>query len=225
MNLVDLIVLGAIGLVALLGLKSGFVKPVSGIGGMVLGALVALQMYGEVAALLAAYIDKELWRNVAGFIAVLLATTIITRAIAIMVKKLLSALVLGWVDHVAGAFGGAALGLVMAGTAIFIVSGVDNDAAQTALADSVIAPEISRASLISLISSSTPWCAAQPEGAANGDCADFKGLLSGLIGFDVGDKVDGMLGGQKLGDLVGAMKGNINGSSPQELMQLANAQQ
>lgn len=221
MNVVDLIVLGAIGLVALLGLKAGFLKPASGIGGLILGVLVATQMHGEVAALLIGYIDKELWRNVAGFITVVLATTIFTRAVAILVRRLLSALVLGWIDHVAGAFGGAALGLVMAGTAIFIVSGVDNAAAQTALAESAIAPEISRASLIS---SSTPWCAALPESAANGNCTDFKGLLSGVIGFDVGDKVSGMLGGQKLGDLVGAMKGNINGNSPQELMQQASAQ-
>ena len=222
MNVVDLIVLGAIGLVALLGLKSGFVKPASGIGGMILAVLIALQMYGEVAALLAAFLDKELWRNAAAFMAVMIATTIVTRAIAIMVKRLLSALVLGWVDHVAGAFGGAALGLVMAGTAIFIVSGVDNAAAQTALADSVIAPKISRASLFS---SSTPWCAAQPEGAANGDCTDFNGLLSGVIGFDIGDKIGNALGGVKLGELVGAMKGNVNGSSPQEFIQAASAQQ
>lgn len=217
MNVVDLIILGAVILMGLMGLKAGFLKPVSGIGGLILGVVVAIQMHGEVAVLLAGYIDKELWRNVAGFIAVVLATTVITRVIAIMVKKLLSALVLGWMDHVAGAFGGVALGLVIAGTAIFIVSGVDNAAAQTALADSVIAPKISRASIIS---SSTPWCAAQPEGAANGDCTDFNGL----IGFDIGDKVSGMFGGYNLGELVGAMKGNLNGNSPQELMQLANAQ-
>lgn len=221
MNVVDFIILGAVILMALMGLKAGFLKPVSGIGGLILGVLVALQMHGEVAALLAAYIDKELWRNVAGFIAVVVVTTILTRAIAIMVKKLLSALVLGWVDHVVGAFGGAALGLVIVSTALFIASGVDNAAARTALADSVIAPEISRASLIS---SSTPLCAAQPEGAANGNCTDFKGLLTGLIGFDVGDKVSGMFGGYNLGELVGAMKGNINGSSPQELMQQASVQ-
>ena len=220
MNVVDLIVLGAIGLVALLGLKSGFVKPASGIGGMILGVLIALQMYGEVAAMLAGYIDKELWRNVAGFIVVVLATTIVTRVIAIIVKKLLSALVIGWADHVAGAFGGTALGLVLAGTAIFIVSGVDNAAVRTALADSAITSGITR---VSLISSSTPLCSAQPEGAANGDCTDFNGLLSGLIGFDIGDKVSGMFGGYNLGELVGAMKGNINGNSPQELMQQAGA--
>ena len=87
--------------------------------------------------------------------------------------------------------------------------------------ESTLAEDISRASLIS---SSTPWCSTLPEGAANGDCTDFKGLLTGLIGFDVGDKVEGMLGGHKLGDIVGAMKGDINGSSPKDFMQLVNVQ-
>ena len=221
MNVVDLIILGAVILMALMGLKAGFLKPVSDIGGLILGVVVAIQMHGEVAVLLVDYIDKELWRNVAGFIAVVLATTAITRVIVIMVKKLLSALVLGWMDHVVGAFGGAALGLVIVSTVLFLASGVDNANARTALADSVIAPEISRASLIS---SSTLWCSAQPEGAANGNCTDFRGLLTGLIGFDVSDKVDGVLGGQKLGDIVGAMKGDINGSAPGDIVQLANAQ-
>ena len=221
MNVVDLIILGAVILMALMGLKAGFLKPVSDIGGLILGVVVAIQMHGEVAVLLVDYIDKELWRNVAGFIAVVLATTAISRVIVIMVKKLLSALVLGWMDHVVGAFGGAALGLVIVSTVLFLASGVDNANARTALADSVIAPEISRASLIS---SSTPWCSAQPEGAANGNCTDFRGLLTGLIGFDVSDKVDGVLGGQKLGDIVGAMKGDINGSAPGDIVQLANAQ-
>ena len=30
--------------------------------------------------------------------------------------------------------------------------------------------------------------------AANGNCTDFRGLLTGLIGFDVSEKVDGVLG-------------------------------
>ncbi|MCH7745853.1 MAG: CvpA family protein [Chloroflexi bacterium] len=217
MNIVDFIILGAVGLVALLGLKAGFLKPVSGIGGLILGVMVAIQQHGEVAALLVGYIDKELWRNVAGFIAVVLVATLVTRAVAFMVKKLLSALALGWADHVVGAVGGAALGLVIVSTALVIASGVDNANAQTALAGSVIAPEISSASLIS---SSTPWCSAQPDGAASGGCADFKGLLTGLIGTDVKSKV----GGPEAGRYVGAMKGDINGTSTEEYIQLANAQ-
>ena len=221
MNIVDLIILGGVGLTALLGLKAGFLKSVSGIGGLILGVMVAIQQHGEVAALLVGYIDKELWRNVAGFIAVVLVATLVTRAVAFMVKKLLSALALGWADHVVGAVGGAALGLVIVSTALFIASGVDNAAARTALAESAIAPEISGASLIS---SSTLWCLARPDGAASGGCTDLKSLFTGLIGTDAKGKVGDVLGGPNLGDLVGAMKGNINGSSPLELIQQAGTQ-
>ncbi|MFP6565740.1 MAG: hypothetical protein VB961_00410 [Dehalococcoidia bacterium] len=42
-----------------------------------------------------------------------------------MLKRVLNTPVSGWVDHVAGADGGAALGLVLAGTGIFLLRGAD----------------------------------------------------------------------------------------------------
>ena len=49
-----------------------------------------------------------------------------------MVKKVLNKPV-GWVDHVAGAAGGAALGLGLAGTGIFLLTGADLDTTRDGL--------------------------------------------------------------------------------------------
>ena len=65
-----------------------------------------------------------------------------------MVKKVLNTPVLGWVDHVAGAAGGAALRLVLAGTGIFLLTGADLDPTRDALAASKLAPEMSRATIL-----------------------------------------------------------------------------
>ena len=64
-----------------------------------------------------------------------------------MVKKVLNKPA-GWVDHVAGAAGGAALGLVLAGTGIFLLTGADLDPTRDALAASKLAPEVSCATVL-----------------------------------------------------------------------------
>ena len=70
MNALDLIIIGAVGIVALLGLKSGILKPISGIGGFVLGVFLALQNYGEVALLLSEYIEGAMFKNIAAFVSI-----------------------------------------------------------------------------------------------------------------------------------------------------------
>ncbi len=54
----------------------------------------------------------------------------------------------GMVDHVAGAAGSAALGLGLAGTGIFLLTGADLDTTRDALAASKLAPEVSRATVL-----------------------------------------------------------------------------
>ena len=65
-----------------------------------------------------------------------------------MLKKVLNTPVSGWVDHVASADGGAALGLVLAGTGIFLLTGADLDPTRDVLAASKLAPEVSRATVL-----------------------------------------------------------------------------
>lgn len=64
-----------------------------------------------------------------------------------MAKKVLNTPV-GWVEYVAGAAGGAALGLLLAGTGIFLLTGTALDPTRDALAASKLAPEVSRATVL-----------------------------------------------------------------------------
>ena len=174
MNAVDLIIIGAVGLLALLGHKSGLLKPVSGIGGLVLGIFLAMHHSAQAAPLLVDYIDGETLRRVAAFASIVLAATIACRVAAILIKWLLNTLVHGWVDHVAGAAGGAALGIILSGTTVYVLSGTNLGSTSHALEVSRLAPEISRASLIS---ADMPWCSSIQGSPADQSCTDLKSLF------------------------------------------------
>ena len=137
MNVVDLVIIGVVAFLGLTGLRSG----------LIIGVILAMQHNAEVALMLADYIEGELPHRVAAFGGIVIASATVARLVAWMVKKVLNTPV-GWVDHVAGAAGGAALGLVLAGTGIFLLTGADLDPTRDALAASKLAPEVSRATVL-----------------------------------------------------------------------------
>ena len=110
MNAVDLPIVVTVALLALLGLKTGLLKPISGIGGLVIGVFVAIQQSAELAASLEQYIEGDNARRIAAFVAIVIITVVVSRIAAFLIKKLLTTLVLGWLDHVAGAVAGAVAG-------------------------------------------------------------------------------------------------------------------
>ena len=110
MNVVDLVIIGVVAFLGLIGLRSGLLRPISGTGGLIIGVLLAKQHNAEVALMLADYIEGELPHRVAAFGGIVIASATVARLVAWMVKKVLNTLVLGWVDHVAGAAGGARAG-------------------------------------------------------------------------------------------------------------------
>ena len=222
MNAVDLIIIAAVGLLAFMGLKSGLLKPVLGIGGLILGGVLGFRYHDEVAPLLVEYIDREMWRNVVGFIAILLAVAVAARIAATLIKSLLSVLFLGWVDHVAGALGGTAVGIVLVGTAVYLLTGADLAPTREALAASKLAPKISGASLVS---SDKPWCSSLVGDASENsqDCTDLKGLANQFLGRKISGKVDGLLEGKDLGTLADVIKGTLTGS-PEDVTDLVKEQ-
>ena len=65
MNLVDLIIIGTLGLLALMGLRSGILVPVSGVAGVILGVVLATQYHGQLAFALTEHVVGETVRRVA----------------------------------------------------------------------------------------------------------------------------------------------------------------
>ena len=216
----DLVILAVVGLAALLGLQSGILKPVSGTGGLVLGVLLAVQHKSRVAAMLVEHIEDELPRQVVAFVAIALVVIVVARTAAILFKRLLGALAIGWTDQVAGALGGAAVGTVLAGTAVFLLTGADFAPTRESIRSSVLAPEVTRASLFA---SPDPWCSTLPDSAAEADqaCTDLKGLAAKLIGRYVPKEGRELLGDDGV-NLAEVLKGTLTGS-PADLKRLAGS--
>lgn len=113
MHMADMIIIGAVVAFGLLARKWGILKPATGLGGLVLGVIAAINFSGQVTPLLVEYIDSERLREIGAFAAVVLAVVVGVRVAGVLLKKLLALLVLGWVDHVAGAAAGVVLGIVL----------------------------------------------------------------------------------------------------------------
>ena len=186
MNVVDLVIIGVVAFLGLIGLRSGLLRPISGTGGLIIGVLLAKQHNAEVALMLADYIEGELPHRVAAFGGIVIASATVARLVAWMVKKVLNTLVLGWVDHVAGAAGSAALSLVLAGTGTFLLTGADLDPTGDALAASKLAPEVFRATVLT---SDQPWCSEVESGVVGTNCTDRTGLLNDYFGERISAQV------------------------------------
>ena len=95
LNGFDLIIVGAVMLLSLMWLKSGILKPVSGIGGLFLGSVLAIGYSAQVATLLVDYIDGEMMQRVVAYIAIVLSVAIASRLAASLIRSLLSSLTIG----------------------------------------------------------------------------------------------------------------------------------
>ena len=73
----------------------------------------ALILIGSALMAIAAHIQVPFWPvklSMQSFVAIVIGSVVVSRIAALLIKKLLTTLVLGWLDHVAGAVAGAAVG-------------------------------------------------------------------------------------------------------------------
>ncbi len=215
MNAVDLPIVATVVLLALIGLKTGLLKPISGIGGLIIGVILAVQYSAELAVSLEQNIEGETVRRIAAFAGIVVISTVASRIAALLIKKLLSSLVLGWMDHVAGALAGTAPGLVLVGTSVHLVTGANIDSTRDALAESKLAPAVTKASLVA---STKPWCWQVTEGAA---CTDISGLFNQYLGRHISGTVEEFLG-DDAGSLVDVVQTTLRGDT-QDLVSLAGS--
>ena len=219
MTLVNIIILSTLALLTLVGFKSGLLIPVSGIGGLAIGVLLAAHHHGALAFLLTDQIQEEEFRRIAAFGIIVLATVVAARISAGVIRKLLKQLGLGWVDHAAGAVAGGALGVVALGTLLYLMAGADLGEVSTALSESQLAGTISEASLISV---SDPWCHEVGQAGLQG-CTELSQLTDELLGITIPDKLSELLG-QDVGELKQVVGASLTGSA-QDLTQLVSSEQ
>ncbi len=114
MNWLDIVILILIVIPTLMGLKIGIIKTLLTVAGIIVGVVLAGRFSESLGGALT-FISDPGWANVAGFAIILVAVMIIASVLARVIKNILSAVLLGWVNRLGGAVLGFILGFFFCG--------------------------------------------------------------------------------------------------------------
>jgi membrane protein required for colicin V production len=114
MNWLDIVILVALALAAVGGLKIGLIRAALSLAGLILGVVLAGQFYTPFSHLLDAFLQPNVAKVVA-FIIILAAVVAAAAVLAIFLKRGASAIKLGWLDHLGGAVFGLMVGAILCG--------------------------------------------------------------------------------------------------------------
>ena len=119
MNWLDIVIIVTLVIDLLIGLKQGLIVGLLSLLGMIVGVILASN-YSHVVGGWLGFISNENVANIVGYAIILVVVLIITFVLARVLKSAVSAIMLGWVDHVAGAVFGLFLGMVFWGAMLAI---------------------------------------------------------------------------------------------------------
>ena len=108
MSWLDIVILVILAISVFSGLKVGIIKVLFTVAGIIVGVILAGRFSDSFAGVLT-FIDNPGWAKTAAFAIIMIAVLIISGVLAAILSKLISAVLLGWVNHL----GGAILGLVV----------------------------------------------------------------------------------------------------------------
>lgn len=142
MNWIDLVLIILLGLSVLFGLWRGILKTVLLLAGLIAGIALAGRFYASLASHLPIVPQGNAARAIA-FALIVIAVLVVAYLLAIALKKMLSWLWLGWLDHLAGAVLGLALGAFSLGALLGIMArfsflGLDEAIASSRLASVLV---------------------------------------------------------------------------------------
>ena len=112
--ILDIIILIVIAVPTFIGLKVGIVKALF----IVVGGIVGIVLAGRFSDQLGAVFSDEGWAKVLAFAVILLVVLVIASIAAKLVKWVLSAVLLGWVNRLGGAVLGFILGAFFCGAVL-----------------------------------------------------------------------------------------------------------
>ena len=117
MTWLDIVILIIIAGPTLMGLKIGIIKTVLTVAGVVVGVILAGNYYEQLAGALTFISNSGLARVVA-FAIILIGVMLVAGIIASLIKKVVSAVLLGWVNSLGGAVLGFAVGAIFCGAVL-----------------------------------------------------------------------------------------------------------
>ena len=120
MNGLDIFIIVVLVVAAFFGWRRGIIGTVLTLIGLVVGVIVAGQTYDGLSNVFDEFIDSPTWANVAAFATVLVVIMAASMVLSRLLRKVLTLLMLGWVDNVAG----MVLGLFMSSLGLTAVIGV-----------------------------------------------------------------------------------------------------
>ena len=152
MNTLDIILLVAVGIGILFGLISGLVKQLSFGAGVIIGLLQATIFYPRTAAMLQGYTGwNDLICTILGFVIVFIAVALVINIAGSILRWLLKAILLGWLDRILGAIFSAivAIGILVLGVNISESVAPDNDiTSKTSQKESLLYKEVAEVTFL-----------------------------------------------------------------------------
>jgi len=119
MNWLDIVIVVAIVVPALIGLKIGMIKAALSLAGLIIGVILAGRYYLPLSQRLS-FISSASIAEIAAFIIILIGVMVIAGVIARLLKWTASVIMLGWVNHLGGAAFGLVLGAIFCGALLAI---------------------------------------------------------------------------------------------------------
>ncbi len=142
----DYAVLVVFGLSSLLGFWRGVASELLGLAAWVAALFAARWWGGTVAELLPRALSEPVWRQLAGFVAVFVATLLLFSLLRLLFSRLLRAVGLGLADRLLGAVFGVARGALVV-LVLVLVGGMTALPRQTWWAEALLAPPLETAVL------------------------------------------------------------------------------
>lgn len=105
MNWLDIVIFIILGISVFSGLKQGLVTSVLSLIGFILGIVLASNYYQKLGNVMG-FISNEGAANIIAFIIIIGVVMVVAAIIAGILKTILKVIMLGWVDHLGGAFFG-----------------------------------------------------------------------------------------------------------------------
>ena len=115
----DILIIVLIAIPTFLGLRKGLVKIVLILAGLIFGIILAGQFHSALAEQLT-FISQPSVTNVVAFAIIVIATLIVAAIIASMVKWIIEAIMLGWLNRLGGAVFGFLLGAIFCSAVLAI---------------------------------------------------------------------------------------------------------
>jgi len=117
MNWLDIVIIVAIAITTLIGLKIGLIKAVLSLVGLIVGIILARLYYVPLSEQLT-FIPQATMAKVAAFAIIMIGVMIIAGVLAMVLKWVTSVIMLGWVNRIGGAVFGLVLGALLCGAVL-----------------------------------------------------------------------------------------------------------